>query len=147
MAAVRQRAEHVAVAVVLQAHGAARLRRRRAAASLPRLAVDHLRERLQRRVVDAGAGLDVAVVAWSRRRWRAGGGGGHRHGRAAAEVDGERDGGDDEEHADGGADAVAEPADATRPKYTPAAAAIAATRRWAPRAHCLANASKQASSS
>jgi hypothetical protein len=106
VAAVGEHPDHVAVAVALEADGAAaRLVRRR----LPRLRVGHRRERLERGLVDAPPG----VAALPRRRGR---GGGLGHGGARAEVDGERDGGGHEEDADGHADAVAEPADAARPE-------------------------------
>jgi hypothetical protein len=134
VAAVGEHPDHVAVAVVVEADGAARLlllppRRRR----LPGLRVRHHGERLERGLVDAP--LDVAGA-----RRRASGGDGH--GRARAEVDGERDAGDDKEDADGDAHAVAEPADAARPEDAArGAAAVVARRRVHRRCSWLARSS------
>ena len=74
------------------------------------LVVAALGHRRERRLVNAPL---ARSMSWP---WR---GGGHRHGRAGAEVDGERDGGDH--------DAVAEPADAAGHEY--AVRAVDARRR------------------
>lgn len=114
VAAVGQHPEHVAVAVVVEADGAARARGGAllgGLGQLPGLAVHHLRVPFERGLVDAE--LDIVVrpfasVAPGRRSGlprRVGG-------RSGAEVGGERDGGDEQEDADGDADAVAEAADA-----------------------------------
>lgn len=118
MAALGQHPEHIAVAVVVQAYGAARARGALLGLGLPPgLAVHHLRIPLQRGLVDAeldvvhpfSAAAAPATVAPGRGLPRRVGG---RDGRAGAEVGGERDGCDEEEDADGDADAVAEAADA-----------------------------------
>ena len=122
MAALRQLPEDVAVAVVVQAYGAARARRALLGLGLPLgLAVHHLRVPLESGLVDAeldvvrlfaavaSASASSAAAAPGRGLPRRVGG---RDGRAGAEVGGERDGGDEEEDADGDADAVAEAADA-----------------------------------
>ena len=132
VAALRQLPEDVAVAVVVQAYGAARAR-----CALLGLAVHHLRVPLQSGLVDAelnvvrlvaavasaSACASSAAAAPGRGLPRRVGG---SDGRAGAEVGGERDGGDEEEDADGDADAVAEAADAVGAEH---AHGVAVARR------------------
>jgi hypothetical protein len=125
VAAVGQHPEHLAVAVVVEADGAARARGALlvGGGGLGLLLVHHLWVPFERVLVDAEldvvrlrpfAAAAAAAVAPGRRR----GGGGSSSlprrvdGRPGAEVGGERDGGDEQEDADGDADAVAEAADA-----------------------------------
>lgn len=117
--ALRQRPQHVGVLVIGQAYRAAGGRARHVAAEL-RVRVPHLGVALQGVLVDAS----LHVAARRRRRllfsrpprrgpvqgrgWARSWGG---RGGSGAEVRCEGDGDDEEEHADGHAEAVAEPAD------------------------------------
>lgn len=133
VAALGQHPEHLAVAVVVEADGAARARGALLASGLgllPGLAIHHLRVPFERGLVDAE--LDVVLVRTFAAAGAAPAGatmapGRSRlprrvDGRSGAEVGGERDGGDEQEDADGDADAVAEAADAVGAEHPPGAA-------------------------
>jgi len=135
VAALGQLPEHLAVAVVVEADGAARARGALLAGGLGLLlglAVHHLRIPFERGLVDAE--LDVVVRAFATTGSAAPAAAvappGRRSslprrrvdGRSGAEVGGERDGGDEQEDADGDADAVAEAADAVGAEHAAGAA-------------------------